>query len=61
MNLKNIRFKIIVSLLGFGNAMTRWLSLAFSSVLRIVILPKGVKIRFDHWLISFLISYIFSL
>ena len=61
MNLKNIRFKMIVSLLGFGNAMTRWLSLAFSSFLRIVILPKGVQIRFDHCLISFLISYIFSL
>ena len=54
MNLKNIRFKfMIVSLLGFGNAMNRWLSLAISSVLSIVFRPKGVKIRFDHWLISF--------
>ena len=41
--------------------MNRWLSLAISNVLIIVIRPKGVKIRLDHCLISFLISFTFSL
>ena len=51
----------MVSSVGLGSEIKRWLSFKMIKDFKIVILPKGVKILVDHCLSSFSICINFSL